>query len=232
MDKVRLGRSELWVAPIAFGTWELSGYWGDTDDKSASAAVHRALELGVNLFDSAQAYGFGVAEEFLARALRGTARDEVVIATKGGIREEGSGIARDSSPRIIRQGIESSLRALETDYIDLYQIHWPDPKTPFEETGEVLREMLDSGKIRHVGVSNFTPDQMQAFSSTLPVETLQPPYHMFRRDIESEILPYVMAHDIGVLIYSPLAHGLLSGRLTEQFDSSDWRANKRSVPWG
>ena len=139
MDKVRLGRSELWVAPIAFGTWELSGYWGDTDDKSASAAVHRALELGVNLFDSAQAYGFGVAEEFLARALRGTARDEVVIATKGGIREEGSGIARDSSPRIIRQGIESSLRALETDYIDLYQIHWPDPKTPFEETGEVLR---------------------------------------------------------------------------------------------
>ena len=224
MDKVRLGRSELWVSPIAFGTWELSGYWGESHEDGATAAVHRALELGVNLFDSAQAYGFGAAELFLARALKGIRRDEILIATKGGIREDGAGIARDSSARVIREGVEASLKALGTDYIDLYQIHWPDMKVPFEETGAVLREMLDSGKVRHVGVSNFAVHEMDAFSSTVQIETLQPPFHMFRREIESEILPYAEANDIGVLIYSPLAHGLLSGRLTEQFADDDWRA--------
>lgn len=225
MERVRLGRSELWASPIAFGTWELSGYWGESDEADSIGAVHRALELGVNLFDSAQAYGFGAAEEFLAKSLRGVARDQVLIATKGGIRAEGAGVARDSRPDAIRKGVEDSLRVLGTDYIDLYQVHWPDPKVPFEETGAVLRELLDSGKVRHIGVSNFTPGEMEALSRTVPVETLQPPYHMFRRDIEAEILPYVTEHDIGVLIYSPLAHGLLSGRLGEEFDDGDWRAS-------
>ena len=224
MEKVRLGRSELWVSPIAFGTWELSGYWGESDEAGAIGAVRKALDLGVNLFDSAYAYGFGAAEKFLAKSLKGVQRDQVVIATKGGIRAEGAGVARDSRPQAIRQGVEDSLRALDTDYIDLYQVHWPDPKVPFEETGAVLSELVVSGKIRHVGASNFTPAEMEAFSRTVPVETLQPPYHMFRRDIEQEIIPYVTEKDIGVLIYSPLAHGLLSGRLSEEFDEGDWRA--------
>ncbi len=116
---------------------------------------------------------------------------------------------RDASPEWIRRGVDESLRALRTDYIDLYQIHWPDPNIPFEETAGALAELVTAGKIRHVGVSNFDAEQMEAFSATLPVETLQPPYHLFRRDIEASILPYARAHDIGVLVYGPLAHGLL-----------------------
>jgi aryl-alcohol dehydrogenase-like predicted oxidoreductase len=224
MEHVRLGRSDLSVSPIAFGTWELSGYWGETDSKTAIGAVHRAVELGVNLFDSARAYGFGAAEEFLARALNSLPRDKLIIATKGGIRQQGHGVARDSSPSFIREGVEASLEALNTDYIDLYQVHWPDPKVPFEETGAALLALVEAGKIRHFGVSNFTPDEMEVFSATVPIETMQPPYHMFRRDIESTILPYAIARDIGVLVYSPLAHGLLSGQLSERFDIHDWRA--------
>ena len=139
--------------------------------------------------------------------------EQLVIATKGGLRPVGDGITRDASPAWIRQGVESSLRSLATDYIDLYQVHWPDPATPFEETAEALAKLVADGKVRHVGVSNFDVAQMEAFSATLPVETLQPPYHLFRRAIEAEVLPYAAAHDIGVLVYGPLAHGLLGGRI-------------------
>jgi aryl-alcohol dehydrogenase-like predicted oxidoreductase len=135
-------------------------------------------------------------------------------------------VGRDASPAWIRQGVESSLRALATDYIDLYQLHWPDPATPFEETAEALANMMAEEKIRHVGVSNFNVEQMEAFGATLPVETLQPPYHLFRREIEAEVLPYTAANDIGVLVYGPLAHGLLGGRLgaNTHFAADDWRA--------
>jgi aryl-alcohol dehydrogenase-like predicted oxidoreductase len=162
----------------------------------------------------------------LARALAGYPRDEIVIATKGGLRREGGGVARDASADWIRQGVDESLRALDMDYIDLYQLHWPDPQTPFQETADALAELVSEGKVLHVGVSNFDVAQMEAFSAILPVETLQPPYHLFRRDIEKEILPYAAAHNVGVLVYGPLAHGLLSGGLSEDtvFASGDWRA--------
>ncbi len=152
-------------------------------------------------------------------------REKVVIATKGGLRPLGNGVVRDASPTWIREGVESSLRALATDYIDLYQVHWPDPATPLAETAEALAKLVADGKIRHVGVSNFDVAQMEAFSATLPVETLQPPYHLFRRAIEAEVLPYTAAHDIGVLVYRPLAHGLLGGHLgpDTQFAPGDWR---------
>ncbi len=135
-------------------------------------------------------------------------------------------MARDASPAWIREGVDESLRALDTDYIDLYQVHWPDPNTPFEETADELAKLVVDGKIRHVGVSNFDTGQMEEFSRTLPVETLQPPYHLFRREIETVVLPYTAAHDIGVLVYGPLAHGLLGGRLapTTVFPAGDWRA--------
>ncbi len=181
----------------------------------------------MTLFDTAQGYGFGVSERLLAKALEGR-RGEVVLATKGGLRPTpGGGVRRDSSPAWIRQGVDESLQELETDYIDLYQLHWPDPATPFEETAGALATLVADGKVRHVGVSNFNAQQMDAFSATLPVEALQPPYDLFRREIEESILPYTQAHDIGVLAYGPLGHGLLSGHLRQdtQFAKGDWRAS-------
>lgn len=228
MKQIRLGRSELQVSRIAFGTWQLGGDWGATDESAAIAAIHHAADNGINFFDTAQGYGFGASERLVARALTGRSRDRVVIATKGGLRPTpGGGVERDASPAWVRRGVEDSLRALGTDYIDLYQIHWPDPKTPFSETAAALAELRRAGKIRHVGVSNFDAEQMAEFNATLPVETLQPPYHLFRRDIESLILPYTLAHDIGVLVYGPLAHGLLSGAMTAEtkFAAGDWRAS-------
>jgi aryl-alcohol dehydrogenase-like predicted oxidoreductase len=226
MKDITLGRSGLAVSRIAFGTWQLGGDWGRTDEDAATAAIRRAAEGGVTFFDTAQAYGFGASERMLARALRGRPREELVIATKGGLRPSGAGVARDASPEWIRKGVEQSLRALDTTYIDLYQVHWPDTLTPFEETAEALAKLVADGKIRHVGVSNFDVDQMRAFSATLPVETLQPPYHMFRRQIEAEVLPYTATVDIGVLVYGPLAHGLLGGHLraNASFAHDDWRA--------
>jgi aryl-alcohol dehydrogenase-like predicted oxidoreductase len=225
-----LGDTGLKVSPIAYGTWQFSGQWGTVDEKEAIGAVQRARELGINLFDTAQGYGFGAAERLLARALDGdlaTRRSSIVLATKGGLRVEGDLTLRDSSPEWLRRGIESSLDALGVDYIDLYQIHWPDFETPMAVSAEVLADYVAQGVIRHVGVSNYSVDQMRAFAEVLPVETLQSPYHLFRRGIEAEVLPYVAAHGIGVLAYGPLAHGLLGGRMSEdtKFPADDWRAH-------
>jgi aryl-alcohol dehydrogenase-like predicted oxidoreductase len=225
MEQITLGRSGLKVSRIAFGTWQLGGDWGPTDESAAIAAIRRAADQGVTLFDSAQAYGFGASERLLAKALDGYRRDELVIATKGGLRPKGNGVTRDASSTAIRQGVEDSLRALRTDTIDLYQVHWPDPVALMEETAGVLGALVAEGKIRHVGVSNFNVQEMEAFDAALPVETLQPPYHLFRREIEADILPYTEAHDIGVLVYGPLAHGLLGGHMDETttFEDGDWR---------
>jgi aryl-alcohol dehydrogenase-like predicted oxidoreductase len=190
-------------------------------------AIRRAADQGVTFFDTAQAYGFGRSEQLLGEALRQLPREGLVIATKGGLRPAGNGVARDASPAWIRQGVDASLQALGTEYIDLFQVHWPDPSTPFEQTAEALAKLIVDGKIRHVGVSNFDVGQMEAFSATLAVETLQPPYHLFRRDIEADALPFTAANNIGVLVYGPLAHGLLSGHLgpDTQFALGDWRSN-------
>ncbi len=227
MRYVRLGKTDLQVSAIAFGTWSFGGEWGSFDAGEAKKTVGRALDLGITFFDTAQAYGFGASERLLAEALwPRVARDRVVIATKGGLRKEGKTLLRDASARWLREGVESSLRSLGTDYIDLYQVHWPDPKTPAEETGGVLADLVREGKIRHAGVSNYSPQQMADLATYGPVETDQPPYHVFHRDIEAEILPYAAKNDIGVLVYGPLAHGLLSGTMTPQttFAEDDWRA--------
>jgi aryl-alcohol dehydrogenase-like predicted oxidoreductase len=229
MKITTLGRSGLQVSRIAFGTWQLGGDWGEFEEDTAIAAIRRARALGVNFFDTAQAYGFGASERLLGKALRDeltTNRDELVIATKGGLRMTDTGLVRDASPEWLREGVDASLTALGIDHIDLYQVHWPDAKVPVAETAGALRDLVAEGKIGHVGVSNYSAEQMAEFAKTLPVETVQPPYHLFRREIEDDVLPYSQANNIGVLVYGPLAHGLLSGTLNEKstFASDDWRS--------
>jgi len=231
MNTITLGMTGLEATPLAFGTWQLGGEWGAFDEHEAVTAIRHARELGINFFDTAQAYGFGASERLLGRALSDeltTRRDEVVIATKGGLRiDEQRGLVRDSSPAWLRHGVEESLRALGVEHIDLYQVHWPDTATPFAETAQALDALIDEGKIRHVGVSNFDVSQMAEFARTRPVETLQPPYHLFRRGAESDVLPYAREHDIGVLAYGTLAHGLLSGAMDQSttFAADDWRSH-------
>jgi aryl-alcohol dehydrogenase-like predicted oxidoreductase len=218
MQTVTLGATRLEVTPLAYGTWQFGGDWGLVDERAAMAAIQHARSLGINFFDTAQAYGFGRSERLLGRALADdlrSARDSVVIATKGGLRIDGDRLVRDASPGWLRKGVEASLEALGTDYIDLYQVHWPDPATPICDTAAELAGLVHEGLIRHVGVSNFTTAQIDEFSFVLPAETVQPPYHLFRRDIEADLLPYAAAHDIGVLAYGPLAHGLLGGAIGE-----------------
>jgi aryl-alcohol dehydrogenase-like predicted oxidoreductase len=228
MKYVRLGKTEMEVSNLALGTWAYGGDWGSFDEEEAKSTIRRAVELGVTLFDTAQAYGFGVAERVLADALWSVARREnVVVATKGGLRMEGTNLRRDDSPQWLRSGVESSLRNLQTEYIDLYQVHWPDLHTPPAETAQVLNDLVVEGKIRHAGVSNYSPAQIDELSAHGRVETLQPPYDMFHRDIEDGTLAYTAKHDIGVLVYGALAHGMLAGGMTPEttFPADDWRSH-------
>jgi aryl-alcohol dehydrogenase-like predicted oxidoreductase len=230
MQTVTLGATKLDVTPVAYGTWQFGGDWGSVDERTARAAIEYARSLGINFFDTAQAYGFGRAERLLGDALAEdlrSDRESVIIATKGGLRQNGEQLVRDSSPAWLRQGVEASLDALGTDYVDLYQVHWPDPRTPIADTAAALADLVSEGLVRHVGVSNYTTDQIEQFAAVLPVETIQPPYHLFRRDIEVDLLPYAAANNIGVLAYGPLAHGLLGGAITNgtTFPVDDWRAH-------
>lgn len=228
MRYVQLGKTGLEVSELALGTWAYGGDWGSFDEEEAKATIRRAVELGVTLFDTAQAYGFGISERLLGDTLwKVTRRDQVVVATKGGLRMDGENLLRDNSAGWLRAGVESSLRNLRIEYIDLYQLHWPDLRTPPEETAGALEKLVGEGKIRHVGVSNYDPKQMAELASHGRVEALQPPYHMFHRDIEDEILPYTSGHGIGVLVYGPLAHGMLAGRMTPDttFPADDWRSH-------
>jgi aryl-alcohol dehydrogenase-like predicted oxidoreductase len=228
MRYTTLGKTDLNVSVLALGTWAFGGEWGSFDKADAESAITGALDRGINLFDTAQAYGFGVSERLLGETLwKRVRRDEVIVATKGGLRMEGADLVRDAGARWLRAGVEASLRNLATDYIDVYQVHWPDQVTPAEETAAALDQLVAEGLIRHVGVSNYDVKQMDHLNRHVPVETLQPPFHMFRRDIELEILPYAAANGIGVLAYGPLAHGLLGGRMTAEtmFPADDWRSH-------
>lgn len=214
MDYTKITGTNVEISRVALGTWAIGGWmWGGTDDDAAIAAIRRALDLGITLIDTAPVYGFGHSEEVVGRALAGGLRDRAVIATKAGL-EWGDGVRRNSSPARIRQEVEDSLRRLQTDRIDIYQIHWPDPHTPFEETGAVLRELYDAGKIRAIGVSNFSPAQMDALARSAPLHTDQPPYNLFEREIERDVLPYIRSHGIAALTYGALCRGLLSGAMT------------------
>lgn len=229
MQYTTLGRTGLRVSQLCFGTWAFGGEWGTQDLTNNKAAIREAFNQGINCFDTAQAYGFGAAEDVLQEVLRPeiqSRRGELVLVTKGGLRQTSDRLVRDSSRDWLRLGVTESLRHLGTDYIDVYFIHWPDPNIPMETVAHTLDELVREGKIRFVGGSNFTLEQMQAFARVRPLDVVQPPYHLFRRDIERAILPYCQAQDIGVMVYGPLAHGLMSGGLNQQstFPENDWRS--------
>ncbi|MFT8670976.1 aldo/keto reductase [Acetobacter orientalis] len=210
---------------IALGTWAIGGsMWGGPDDENAARTIDKALDLGINVIDTAPVYGFGHSEDVIGRALEGK-RDRVILATKVGLNWQDGEVFRDSRPARIAQEVEDSLRRLRTDHIDLYQVHWPDPKTPIEETARALEKLVKAGKVRALGVSNFSPEQMDEFAQFSPLATIQPPYNLFERDIEKDVLPYAVKNNLAVLAYGPLCRGLLSGRMTadRQFEGDDLR---------
>ena len=225
MEYRPFGQTGLEVSAVGFGCWELGGRYGYFDEGEVIQAVNRAIDLGINCFDTAEGYGFGKSEELLARAL-GSRRKEVIVVTKFGILHEGREKGRDSRRSEALAAIERSLKFLNTDYVDVYLVHWPDVNTPFEETMLALEEIVQSGKARFVGVSNFTADQIEACLGTRRVDVAQYGYHMFDRRLEREIFPCIQQHNIGLMTYGSLAHGLLTGAFTPQttFDENDWRA--------
>jgi len=227
METIGLKHADLFVPRIGLGTWAIGGWmWGGTDEQAAIRTIHSALDRGISLVDTAPVYGFGRSEEIVGRALADYgARDRVVLATKVGLDWRGDGIRRNSSPARLEQELEDSLRRLQTDYIDLYQIHWPDEAVAFEETARTLESMRQAGKIRAVGVSNFSPEQMEQMRAVVPIATAQPPYNLFERGIEADVAPYCVEHGIGMVTYGALCRGLLSGRMSadRQFEGDDLR---------
>ena len=225
----RFGQTDLKVSRVCFGTRRFGAERGSAEEDLRNA-MRRALGLGINFFYTALAYGSGAPEKLVGAALEPeirNRRDEVILATKGGLRMEGNRMLRDSSPGWLRQSVEDSLRFLGTDYIDLYQVHyWPDLETPFEETAGALQEMVDEGKMRYVGLSNFSVSLMAEFEKMRKIDSLQLPYHLFRREIEEEILPYCQENGIGMLVYGSLAHGLLSGKMSpdQGLYEDDWHS--------
>jgi aryl-alcohol dehydrogenase-like predicted oxidoreductase len=215
------------VSRIALGTWAIGGWmWGGTDEPAAIGVIHEAIDRGVTLIDTAPAYGFGRSEEIVGKALAENGlRQRVVIATKVGLAWKDGQPFRDGSKARIRKEVEDSLRRLRTDVIDLYQVHWPDPNVPIEETAVAMAELQRDGKIRFVGVSNFSPVQIEAFRKVAPVQTVQSPYNLFERAIEGDVLPYARDKNIVTLAYGSLCRGLLSGRMTAhtEFAGDDLR---------
>jgi len=227
MEFANIADTGLTVSRVGLGTWAIGGWmWGGTDDEESIATIHAAVDRGVNLIDTAPAYGFGRSEEIVGRALAdGRLRSRVVIATKTGLEWKDGKVFRNASRDRILREVEDSLRRLRTDYIDIYQVHWPDPLVSIEETAEAMQELLDQGKIRAIGVSNFSVGQIERFRRIAKLHVVQPPYNLFERDIEAELLPYCRKSDLATLTYGALCRGLLSGKLREdaQFNGDDLR---------
>jgi aryl-alcohol dehydrogenase-like predicted oxidoreductase len=227
MEQIQIGASGLKSSRIGLGTWAIGGWmWGGTDEAQSIATIRSAVERGVTLIDTAPVYGFGRSEEIVGKALaEGQLRRNVLIATKVGLAWKDGAIYRDSRPGRIRKEIEDSLRRLRTDVIDLYQVHWPDLETPIADTARTLEDLRRQGKIRAIGVSNYSPAQMDVFRAIARLDTVQPPYNLFEREIEADVLPYAKSSGLTVLCYGALCRGLLSGRMTAEtrFEGDDLR---------
>ena len=213
MERVNLGKTEIKVSRICLGTWAWGGdkWWGRQQDRDSEEAFEAALARGINFIDTAPVYGFGRAEKILGRLLR-QKREDVVLATKVGLRWQGGKITINLKRQSMQEELAMSLQRLNTDYIDLYQVHWPDKDTPLEETAAVMGEFYERGVIKAVGVSNFSLSQMEEFMKYCPLHCLQPPYNMFRRDIEEDIIPFCRTHNIAIITYASLESGILSGK--------------------
>ncbi len=215
------------VSRVAIGTWAIGGsMWGGTNERDSVAAIRAAVEHGINVIDTAPAYGLGHSEEIVGKAIaEGHLRSRVLIATKTGLEWKDEKVFRNASRARILQEIEDSLRRLRTDYIDIYQVHWPDPLVSIEETAEVMRNLFEQGKIRAIGVSNFSVAQMERFRLVAPLHVLQSPYNLFERGIDSDILPYCRKNNIATFGYGALCRGLLSGRMgpNTKFEGDDLR---------
>jgi len=241
VDTRQLGTSDLHITPIGFGAWAIGGPdyafgWGPQDDEESVAAIHRAVDTGINWIDTAAVYGLGHSERVVARALKalGSSRRPYIFTKCSLVWDDAGTISHCLKAESVRNELEASLRRLEVDAVDLYQIHWSKPwgmKEPapdIEEGWRTLVALRQEGKVRHIAVSNFDVAEMERVRSIAPITSLQPPYSMLRRGIEAEILPYCLAHGIGVIVYSPMAAGILSGAMTREralsLPASDWRS--------
>jgi aryl-alcohol dehydrogenase-like predicted oxidoreductase len=227
MEFVAIAGTSIRASRVALGTWAIGGWmWGGTDEREAIRTIHAALDRGINVIDTAPVYGFGRSEEIVGKALAlDGRRGSALIATKVGLDwKDGKPFRNASKTRIVTEA-EDSLRRLRTDVIDLYQVHWPDPNTPIAEIAEAMVALKRAGKIRAIGVSNFSPAQMEEFRKVAPLHTAQPPYNLFERGVEQDVLPYCSARNVAVLAYGSLCRGLLSGRMSKssRFAGDDLR---------
>jgi aryl-alcohol dehydrogenase-like predicted oxidoreductase len=244
----QLGNSTVRVSPVIFGAWAIGGWmWGGADEQTSIDAIKASIDSGINTIDTAAIYGMGYSEQLVGKAIKAYAREKIVIATKCGMRwddprQEGCDpwpqkdttgrdviIRKNAKPASIAYECEQSLKRLGTDYIDLYQIHWPDTTTPADESFAAMEKLRQSGKVRAIGVSNYDVAWMELARSAGQLASLQPPYSLLTRDIESDILPYCRAHNIGVIVYSPLERGLLTGNVTpdRRFPEGDHRSTHK-----
>src|ERR1700722_6070330 len=234
MKTRQLGTSDLHIPPIGFGAWAIGGSgwefaWGGQDDSDSIAAIHEALDAGVNWIDTAAVYGLGHSEEVVARALAGMTHRPYVFTKCSMTWDEDRQIGHSLKGASIRRECEASLRRLKVEAIDLYQIHWPNPDEDIEEGWATMAKLKEEGKVRHIGVSNFNVGQMQRALDIAPITSLQPRFSLIHREVEEEILPFAAWQEIGVIAYSPMASGLLTGAMTmeriEQLPTDDWRRN-------
>jgi aryl-alcohol dehydrogenase-like predicted oxidoreductase len=227
METAGIPGTSLEVSRVAIGTWAIGGWmWGGTDEAESIATIRAAVDRGINVIDTAPVYGFGRSEEIVGKAIAdGHLRSRVLLATKVGLEWEGERVFRNASRARIAQEVEDSLRRLQTDYIDVYQVHWPDPLVTIEETAEAMHRLFEQGKIRAIGVSNFSVAQMERFRQVAPLHVLQPPYNLFERGIEADVLPYCRKNKIATFGYGALCRGLLSGRMRPDstFNGDDLR---------
>jgi len=232
MERRTLGKNGPELSVIGFGTWAIGGPWefgwGPVKDEESIRAIRRGIDLGINWIDTAPVYGLGHSEEVVARALEGK-RQDIFLATKCGmVWDDSKRVKIHASPAGIKREIAMSLRRLKTDYIDLYQIHWPDPEIPVEESWGAMAELQDEGKVRYIGVCNYDAALLKKCNKIAQVQSLQPPYSLLRRQIESDILPYCLEGGIGGVAYSPMQSGLLSGTFDiNRIAADDWRRNNK-----